>query len=209
MELYSDVLYTSPYAFSCFVALREKGLPFDHKTVALHRGEQRSDGYRARSVTGRVPMLEHDGFWLAESSAIIEYLDEAFPEGPRMLPRELRARARARQVMAWVRSDLLALRQERPTHTIFYRRAEAQLTVEGQNAATQLLRVAEQLLPAGATTLFGELGAADVDLSLMLMRLIANGHTVGERLLRYATTHWERPSVREWVQLRRPDYVAY
>ena len=35
--------------------------------------------YRDRSLTAKVPALEHDDFWLAESSAIAEYLEEAFP----------------------------------------------------------------------------------------------------------------------------------
>lgn len=50
------------------------------------------------SITRRVPMLINDGFALSESSAISEYLDEAFP-GSRLYPVAPRSRARARQLL--------------------------------------------------------------------------------------------------------------
>ena len=209
MDLYVDEFFISPYAFSVFVALREKGLPFGLKTVGLHKGEQLANDFIAHSLTGRVPVLEHDGMWLAESSAIIEYVDEQFADRPRMLPSEPKARARARQVMAWIRSDLLALRIERPTHAIFYTPTVVPLSKAGEAAAAKLLSVADALIPASAGALFGAFGAADADLAMMLERLIANAHDVPARLQRYAEAVWTRPSVQEWVTHERPDYVAY
>ena len=60
---------------------------------------------------------------LAESSAIAEYLEEVLPAPAhaRLLPADVKNRARARQVMAWLRSDLGALRDERATVTMFFR----------------------------------------------------------------------------------------
>ncbi len=66
------------------------------------------------SLTQRIPALLHGGLSLSESSAITEYLDEALP-GRVFTQRSCRARARARQVQAWLRSDLMHIRQERPT----------------------------------------------------------------------------------------------
>ena len=53
---------------------------------ALNRKEHQAPSYRAH--TGRVPALQHGDFWLAESSAICEYLAEAFPAPthPRIFP---------------------------------------------------------------------------------------------------------------------------
>jgi len=45
---------------------------------------------------------------------------------------------------------------------------------------------------------------ADVDLALMLNRLVLNGDAVPARLADYAKRQWERPSVRAWVTLPRP-----
>src|SRR4051794_7030484 len=92
--------WISPYVFACFVALREKGLSFE----VVPFEETKADRYVSQTITGRVPSLVHDDFALAESSAIIEYLEDAFPE-PRVLPRAVRDRARCRQVMSWLRSD--------------------------------------------------------------------------------------------------------
>ncbi len=77
--LYVDGFWNSPYAFSVFVCLTEKGLPFETREVNLHERAQTTPEFRARSVTARVPLLEHGSFRLTESSAIVEYLDETFP----------------------------------------------------------------------------------------------------------------------------------
>src|SRR5689334_8381430 len=100
--LYTDDFWISPYVFTCFVALHEKGLAFETRPVALQSSEQLASDYASRSVTARVPAIEHGGFWLAESSAIVDYLEDAFPAPahPRALPADVRERARARQVLA-------------------------------------------------------------------------------------------------------------
>ena len=77
--LWGERNFVSPYVFSCFVALREKRLDFELRTMSLDAGEHREGDYPARSLTGRVPALQHGDFWLAESSAIDEYLEELFP----------------------------------------------------------------------------------------------------------------------------------
>jgi glutathione S-transferase len=64
---------------SAYVALTEKQLPFEVRPIDLEAGEQRMQPYQARALTSRVPALTHEDFHLTESSAIAEYLDEAFP----------------------------------------------------------------------------------------------------------------------------------
>jgi glutathione S-transferase len=204
--LYAEQLWDSPYVFSAFVALREKGLPFETRVLDLTRGEQREPAYRDRSLTARVPSIEHEGFTLSESLAIIEYLDERFPPPahPALLPSGLRERARARQVLAWLRSDLGPLRDERPTTTMFFARAQAPLGERARAAADKLVRAAEQLIPAGEGALFGAFTMADADLAFMLHRLILNGDAVPDRVLRYAQRVWARPSIQAFVTQKRP-----
>ena len=120
LTLWVDAFWISPYAFSSFVALEEKKLAYDVEEIAMHRAEYRAPDYAKHSLTARVPMLRHRDFYLSESSAIAEYLEEAFPGTPRLLPEDVQQRARARQVMAWVRSDLMPIREERSAETIFY-----------------------------------------------------------------------------------------
>jgi len=207
LTLFGEAHWESPYVFSCYVALREKGLDFDLRLLSLDAGEHRAADYLGRSLTGRVPALQHGDFWLSESSAIEEYLEESFPPPrfPRLYPEPPRDRARARQLQAWLRSDLLPLREERPTRTVFRRAAVKPLGPAAQAAAGRLLRAAESLVPEGAAALFGAFTIADADLALMLQRLLANGDPVPARLRAYVAAIWQRPSVREFVDHSRPE----
>jgi glutathione S-transferase len=203
MLLYVDSQYTSPYAMSVFVALEEKRLPFELRTVDLEEGANHSAEYSTQSLTGRVPTLVDGGFALSESSAITEYLDEVYP-GLALYPSDPREKARARQVQAWLRSDLLPIRQERSTIVVFYRPNPEPLSPGAEIAARKLFRVAEALLAHGGEHLFGDWSIADVDLALMLNRLILNGDAVPPKLADYAGRQWQRPSVQAWVNQLRP-----
>lgn len=198
MKLYVDSLYTSPYAMSVFVALTEKNLEFSIETVDLEHGANHTTSYAATSTTQRVPTLEHEGFTLSESSAITEYLEELHPLPP-LYPQDVKARARARQIQAWLRSDLLALRIERSTEVVFYHPVEIPLTEAAQAAADKLLYAAGQWLTPGAEHLFDNWCIADTDLALMLNRLVLNGDPVPEHLATYARRQWQRASVQAWV----------
>lgn len=208
LTLYVDAQYFSPYAMSVFVALREKGLSWRMQTVDLAAGANHEAGFARLSVTRRVPTLMHGDFLLTESSAITEYLDETF-DGTALYPREAHAKARARQVQAWLRSDLMALRAERSTEVVFDRPTRLPLSDAGYAAANKLMTVADELLAPGAAHLFDTWCLADLDLALMLNRLVLNDDVVPPRLVEYARRQWTRPSVREWLALsRKPASLA-
>ena len=208
VTLYVDRFWISPYAFSAFVALEEKGVRFDSVEVSLGDAEHKTRAFAERFITGRIPAIVHDGFGLAESSAIAEYVDETF-DGPRLFPADPHERARARQIMSWVRSDLIALREERPTSTMFYERAKKPLSKKGEAAADKLIEVCSRLVDFGATSLFKTWPIVDADLGFMLHRLILNGDPVPDHLRDYARAQWERPSAIAFVQHARPPFEAY
>jgi len=203
LRLHVDAQFASPYAMSVYVALNEKQLDFRISPVDLGALEHRAAGFSRLSLTQRVPTLVHGDFALSESSAITEYIDETFA-GTALYPSEPRARARARQLQAWLRSDLMPVRQERSTEVIFYAPAGAPLSAAAHRAAQTLFQAAQALLPEGAENLFGDWSIADVDLALMLNRLVMNGDAVPQRLASYADRQWQRPSVQRWVALERP-----
>lgn len=203
LQLYVDARYTSPYAMSAYVTLREKGLDFETRLVDLGQGAQLASDYTRLAFTQRVPTLVQGDFSLSESSAIIEYLEDTHPDHP-VLPRDPVQRAKARQVQAWLRSDLVPIREERSTLVVFYGKQYEVLSAVGVAAAQKLIAAAEALLPEGADYLCGEWSIADVELAVMLNRLILNGDPVPERLKRYAAHQWQRPTVQEWVNKARP-----
>jgi glutathione S-transferase len=215
MRLYGNTSWTSPYVLSCFVTLREKGLAFDMSVVALDRYEQRDPAFARPSLTARVPMLVDGELSLSESSAIVEYLEEAYPppgHAP-VLPSGVRERARARQIMAWVRSDLMPIREERSSEWVFYPHSEIPpfkpLSDDARRAADKLFAGAEQLVPAGGGNLFGAWCIADTELAMMLQRLVKCGDDVPARLRDFAEKQWERPAVKEFCGQKRPPFRTY
>jgi glutathione S-transferase len=205
--LYTDAFWISPFVYTVFVALHEKGIPFEARSVALQDKAQKRPEYRDKSLTGLVPSLELDGEWLAESSAIVEFIEETWPS-PSVLPADRRERARARMVLSWLRSDLGALRQDRPTTTMFYERAKAPLTPAGAEAAEKLIRVTSALLD-GKRQIGSSWSIADSDLAFMLHRLILNGHELPAAVRSYAETQWARPSTRAFCERERIPLVPY
>jgi glutathione S-transferase len=198
LRLYVDSDFNSPYALSAFVTLVEKGLPFTVEPVDLKTRQHHQPAYLRSSLTARVPTLVHDDFHLSESSAITEYLEECFPTPP-VYPRDVQARARARQIQAWLRSDLMPIREERSTTVLFQGARLGPLSREAQEAAARLFSFADTLLPAGALHLFGDWCIADTELALMLNRLVVHGDDVPGRLQAYARQQWQRSSVQRWV----------
>jgi glutathione S-transferase len=71
------------------------------------------------SEVERIPLLKAEGVVLNESSAIVEWIDETYSQGLHLLPSSKNERAFARMIMAWIRCDILDLRNERSTATFF------------------------------------------------------------------------------------------
>ena len=203
LTLFVDAQYASPYAMSAFVALTVKQLAFDLRTVDLSAAAHHAPAFAALSPTRRVPTLVHEGFALSESSAIDEYVDEVFA-GPALYPTDPKLKARARQVQAWLRSDLMPIRMERSTEVVFYGAPAPALSTVAAAAAGKLFAAAESLLPAGQDHLCGDWCIADADLALMLNRLVLNGDAVPARLAGYARRQWQHPAVQRWVAFERP-----
>jgi glutathione S-transferase len=208
MLLYVDSNFASPYALVAFVSLLEKGVAFDVKPLELFANAQNEPDFASTSMTRRIPTLVHDGFALSESSAISEYVDETFP-GTRLYPADSRERARARQVQAWMRSDLMPIREERPTFVVFCGARRPPLSAQAIAASQKLFAAALQLLDGRTDNLFGQWSIADVDLAMMLQRLVVHGDPVPQRLIDYANHQWLRPSLQQWVNHTRPPLTEY
>ncbi|MEL6683416.1 MAG: glutathione S-transferase N-terminal domain-containing protein [Pseudomonadota bacterium] len=90
-------IYSEPVSLYCAklrVLMRHKTL---HWNDLPPPGGYGSDEYRAIVPSGNLPAMVHDGFMLADSEAIAEYLEETFPETP-MLPDTIKARAKVREM---------------------------------------------------------------------------------------------------------------
>ena len=202
LTLYADASWQSPWVFHVMVALEELGLRYKLEAKKLPLSVDERMRLQQHALLGKVPCLAHGDFWMTESAAISEYLAETFapPAHPRIMPADPHDRARARQVMSWLRTGLFALREDRPTTSVFQRAVNKPLTDKGRHDAAELVRVAEQLIAPGKTTLFDDWCVADADLALALMRLISNSDSsMTQRLIDYALGQWSRKSVRKYL----------
>jgi len=95
MKLYG--YFRSSAAYRVRIALNLKGLKYEHVPIHLRKGEQRSGPYRAVNPQELVPALSDDRGTFTQSLAIIEYLEERYPEPP-LLPDAAEARARVRAI---------------------------------------------------------------------------------------------------------------
>ena len=98
--------WRSSAAYRVRITLNFKRITARQVSVQLQLGEQRSIEHRVRNPAGLVPVWrEADGFTLAQSLAIIEYLDEIYPDPP-LLPIEPRQRAVAREIAYTIACDI-------------------------------------------------------------------------------------------------------
>jgi maleylacetoacetate isomerase len=114
LELYG--FWRSSASYRVRIALNLKALPYATHAVNLVRdgGEQFSAAYRAVNPQSRVPTLVHNGQRLSQSLAIIEYLDETFPEH-RLIPRDPVDRARVRMLSQIIACDIQPLQNTATT----------------------------------------------------------------------------------------------
>ncbi|AHI04716.1 maleylacetoacetate isomerase / glutathione S-transferase [Bdellovibrio bacteriovorus W] len=97
--------FRSSTSYRARIALHWKGLEFEYKPINLLKSEQRSEEYLNLNPLGGVPTLVHEGRVIPESFAIIEYLDEVFPQN-KLLPQDPYLRARVRQFCEVINSSM-------------------------------------------------------------------------------------------------------
>jgi len=97
--------FRSSAAFRVRIALNLKGLKPHQAFVHLRKNEQNAKDYLALNPQGLVPTLLHEGSVITQSLAIIEYLDETWPEPP-LLPNDVLGRARVREVAYAIACDI-------------------------------------------------------------------------------------------------------
>ena len=104
MKLYT--YFRSSASFRVRIALNLKGIAYEPSFVHLPKGEHRMPAYSKVNPQALTPALElDDGEPLAQSLAIIEYLDEVYPETP-LLPRDAKARASVRSLSLLIACEI-------------------------------------------------------------------------------------------------------
>ena len=100
--------FRSSTSYRLRIALNLKGLPFENVPVSLLKGENKDAAFTSRNPFGSLPMLEADGRDRAQSMALLEWLDEAYPEAP-LLPRDIEARYTVRELAYAIATEIHAV----------------------------------------------------------------------------------------------------
>lgn len=96
--------YRSSASYRVRIALNLKQIPYETIAHDLTVDAHRAPDYLALNPQGLLPTLEHDGIVLTQSAAIIEYLDERYPDPP-LVPGNAQDRARVRAIFQLIAAD--------------------------------------------------------------------------------------------------------
>jgi glutathione S-transferase len=88
----------SPYAWRVWLVLEHKRIPYELKTLSYDAGDFKRPDFVTLNPRHRVPVIVDDGFTLYESAAIVEYLEERWPQ-ERLFSADLRRRAVQRRMV--------------------------------------------------------------------------------------------------------------
>lgn len=184
----------STYVRSVLLALEEKGAAYDVHEVNILEGAHETPEHLARHPFAKVPAFSHDGFDLYEVTAILQYVDAAFP-GVGLQPDDARAKARMHQVIGIIDSYAYAAFI---THIVIPRvvvpmlggETDEAAVKEALPAAEKSVNALEKLVGSNRFVAGGALSLADLHLVPVYDYLSRTPE--GENLLANA------PGLRQW-----------
>lgn len=112
------------------IALNLKGLSYRQATLDLRKGEQHSAAFKSVNPQGLVPALETPSGVLTQSGAILEWLEEAYPNPP-LLPSRLEDRVIIRMMCAIVACDIHPLNNLRVLKALKHQLGATQPYIDG------------------------------------------------------------------------------
>ena len=90
----------SPFTWRVWLALEHKALQYKRIELSLERGDLKADSYLALNPRGKVPVLVDEDFSIYESSVILEYLEDKYPDvGANLFPQDIQSRTLSRRLI--------------------------------------------------------------------------------------------------------------
>ena len=195
--------YTHPFSIVPWrvqIALHEKALTYEKVETNLYTKAPTAE-FLALNPFAQIPVLDDDGLVIAESIAILEYLEEKYPQ-PKLMPQDIAARAQVRKLMCWCTDYWPPAWKKWMAPRLPEGLGDAWTDVsvaEGRAQIVAHLQVLEELL-VGQTWLVGDYSLADIAYAPFV--LVLPRVELGEEIL-------ARPSVQRWVdQLLARSAVA-
>lgn len=171
IKIYS--MWACPYAQRTRILLEFKGLPY--QMVEIDLTKPRPDWFLALNPTGKVPVIEHGGHVLNESSLINEYLDEAYPKVS-ALPADPYQRFAARTLIEFCNSRFAPNMYRALMEQDESRRAKVQKQAAADWTALEALL---ERFDAQRDCVFGQFGMVELTYAPFFERYVLNGHYWG------------------------------
>ncbi|MGH7873290.1 MAG: maleylacetoacetate isomerase [Candidatus Binatia bacterium] len=188
MKLYT--FFRSSASFRVRIALNLKGLSYDHAPIHLRRGggEQLMAAYKSINPQALVPALEDNGKILTQSLAIIEYLEEKYPEPP-LLPADPADKAFVRSLALVIACEVHPIQNLRVLNFVkaTYNQTDAQVNQWAQQWIDLGLSALEQMIlgpPQRGKFCFGD---APTLADICLIPQLGNARRYGCELSKYPT----------------------
>lgn len=194
---------TSSWSLRGWLAAAVTGAPLSCRVINMYAPGAKTELANA-SPSGLVPVVKTGGLVLWDSLAIIEYLNEAFPQAG-FWPTDRQARAVARCVSAEMHSGFTALRKEMPMNL----RRQGRAIEISEACRADIARICDIWTncrmrfgaPSGAGPyLFGAYCAADIMFAPVVTRLLSYGVALEEIQQNYCAAAMRHPLMVEWSQ---------
>lgn len=180
------------------LALDMTGAPYTEEIIWLNQPDSLQNALK-HSPTGKVPLLKTEHGTIADSLAIVEYLNERFPEA-QLWPKDIAARAQARSACAQMHSGFFNLRA---TMGFDLRRDEALevIPVETQSDIERVIALWAECRAAATESgpyLFGRLSLADAFFAPVAVRLRTFRVALPPEAAAYVETIYQWPAFKRW-----------
>ena len=188
----------SPFSWRVWLALEHKQAPYQQKTISFQAGDHMKPEFLAMNPRHQVPVIVDDGFSLYESTAILEYLDERYAEGPKLYPGDLRRRATIRRLIREIDNYLVASYEELTSQIFFTPPDKWDLAAieKGKKGMLEELGTLDRLLEKHQWLAGDQLTAADIALGPFVFSIAR----LEKRNADLAMTEKLPPRVAAWKQ---------
>jgi glutathione S-transferase len=191
----------SPFVRKVLMLAAEKGIALDHRTLSPHADDA---AFKAASPLGKIPALQDGDYTLADSSAIVHYLDAKFPAQP-LIPAEPKARGLAIWFEEYADTVMF------PVGTVIFvnrvllpklRKVPGDLAKADDLVANQIppiFKYLESKVPAQGFLVGDELTIADIAVTCMLINLEHSDVTIDASAYPKLAAHYARICARPSV----------
>jgi glutathione S-transferase len=186
----------SSWSLRPWLVLTHFGIPFVEEQVLLN-GEGWQDNIRARSPSGRLPVLMDGELIIPETIAIIEYLAERFPDRP-IWPADRTARAMARAASAEMHSGFSSMRRYAPMNLRKSLRGRIAIDDVADDLKRMEMLWGELLHRWGGPYLFGAFTAADAMFAPLATRLRTYDLPASDTASAYVEAIYALPAFQTW-----------